>query len=371
MISKQKMIPKRTKRITSEWLNKVLHDSGYLKDFNIESISREPWGVGEGFVSDMARLTITYDKESPELPKTMIVKMATNYRTALAVALQYNIYEKEIRFYTEIAPKSPIRVPGLIYSDYNTEAKKYILILEDCSCYNMCDQIQGLNYEQTKQAIISIADFHARWWDAPDLFSFDWILPRKDENTLKSYLDIVRNSWDMAVKSEKFLDLLPEGGREIGEKIYKHFPWILNDATDDNLTFTHFDYHANNIFFDSENNESPIITLDWGGILIGGGVLDVAYLLSGSIKLDLRRKIEKEMIKLYLKRLEKNGITSYDFDMAWYDYLKSLISYLWLPALSFTQFDTSDPRGTELIKEGMIRYFGAIIDNDATSVLPS
>ena len=48
------MIPKRTKRITTEWLNEVLHNSGYLEDVNIVSITREPWGAGEGFVSDMA-----------------------------------------------------------------------------------------------------------------------------------------------------------------------------------------------------------------------------------------------------------------------------------------------------------------------------
>ena len=113
------IIPKRTKRITSEWLNEALHGTGYLKDINVKSISREPWGAGEGFVSDMARLTITYDKEPVDLPKTMIVKMPTTFRTALTVALQYNLYEREIRFYTEVAPKSPIRVPGLIFHDYD------------------------------------------------------------------------------------------------------------------------------------------------------------------------------------------------------------------------------------------------------------
>ena len=364
------MIPKRTKRITSEWLNNILHDSGYLKDFTIDSISREPWGVGEGFLSDMARLTITYDKDSPELPKTMIVKMPTTFRTALTVALQYNIYEKEIRFYTEVAPKSPIRVPGLIYSDYDLEAKKFILILEDCSCYKMIDQIEGLDYEQTKQAIISIADFHARWWDAPDLFSFDWMFKPWDK-TAMSYIDTFRNSWDLAVKSEEFLELLPEDGREVGEKIYKHFPWLINDVRYENLTFAHFDYRADNMFFDSENSENPIITIDWGSLLVSRGIQDVTYLLALSIKIDLRRQIEKEMIRLYLKRLEENGITSFDFDMAWDDYLRSLMGYSFLSPLGFTQLDKSDPRAIELGKANATRLFGAIIDNDATSIFPS
>ena len=372
MLHKQKTIPKRTKRITAEWLNEALHDSGYLMDSNIESISREAWGNGEGFMSDMARLTITYDKEPSNLPKTMIVKMPTTFRTALEIGLQYNLYEKEIRFYTEIAPKSPIRVPGLIYSEYNSEDKKYILILEDCSCYKMVDQIKGLNYEQTKQAITSIADFHARWWDAPDLFSFDWIFKPKDPTLIKDFTETFRSSWDLAVKSEEFLKFLPEGGRKAGEKIYKHFPWLMEDIPDENMTLTHFDLRADNMFFDSDNSENPIIIFDWSGLIITGGLLDVGYLLGGSVTVDLRRQIEEEMIKFYMKLIEDKGITTgIDFDQTWKDYLKACIFSAWTYPLTFTQLDRGDPRAIELFREFGKRYYGAIIDNDATSILPS
>ena len=197
------MIPKRTKRITSEWLNKVLHNSGYLKDINIESITREPWGAGEGFISDMARLSLTYDKESSEIPKTMIVKMPTTFRTALAVALQYNLYEREIRFYSVIAPLSPIRVPGLIFYDYNLESKKSILILEDCSCYTQIDQIEGLNKKQIELVIDIIADFHIKWWDSPDLYLFDWV-PKPGDEISNSLVKTYQNDWNISIKTEEF-----------------------------------------------------------------------------------------------------------------------------------------------------------------------
>ncbi len=91
----------------------------------------EPWGVGKGFLSDLARFRIIYDKKSPTLPSTMIVKMPLAFRAI--VNTPNNFYEREIRFYNEIAPLSPIRVPDVIYSDYDLESNRYILILEDCS----------------------------------------------------------------------------------------------------------------------------------------------------------------------------------------------------------------------------------------------
>ncbi|MFX0029801.1 MAG: phosphotransferase [Candidatus Hermodarchaeota archaeon] len=364
------MIPKRTKRITSEWLNEVLHNSGYLKNVNIDSISREPWGAGEGFVSDMARLTITYDKQSSDLPKTMIVKMPTTFRTALAIAEQYNLYEREIRFYTEVAPKSPVRVPGVIYHDFDKETKKNILILDDCSCFEQIDQIKGLNKDQTKKVIDVIAEFHSRWWDAPDLYSFDWMPKPKDEVS-RSLVDTYRSSWDLSVKSEEFLDTLPEGGLEAGQKIHEQFPWLVMDIPDDNMTISHFDFRVDNLFFDWNNKENPIIVIDWGSAVVNGGILDIGYLLAESVEIDLRRKIEKDMVKHYIKRLEEKEITGFDFDFAWENYLKALMCYAYIPALGFSQLDRSDPRAMNLFEVITKRQFQAIVDNDAISICPS
>ena len=364
------MIPKRTKRITQEYLNEALHNSDYLKDVNIKSIIREPCGAGEGFVSDMARLTLTYDKESTEYPKTMIVKMPTTFRTALAIAEQYNVYEREIRFYTEVAPKSPIRVPEVIFSDFDKEAKKYILILEDCACYEQIDQILGLNEDQTKQVIEMIAEFHARWWDAPDLYSFDWMPKPKDEVS-QSLVGTYRDSWDLSIKTEEFQNLLPEGGREAGQKIHEQFPWLVNELPDDNMTISHFDFRVDNLFFDHNNKENPVIVIDWGSAVVNGGILDIAYLLGESIETDLRRKIETAMVKYYLKQLEKRGITTYDFDLAWEYYLRSLMCYAYIPAIGYAQLDRSDPRALKLFEVIIKRQFQAIVDNDATSVFPS
>lgn len=326
----------------------------------------ESCGDGQGFLSDLARFNLTYNKETTEFPSTMIVKMPLAFRAI--VNSPHNFYEREIRFYNEVAPKSPIRVPDVIYSDYDLNSNRYILILEDCSKYKMINQQEGLNYEQTKKIIFAIADFHARWWDAQDLFSFEW-MPKPKSEYLMSFVDLFRMSWDFSLKYKEFLTILPEGSKKIGDRIYEKMPWLMSSVPDQNLTIAHYDLRTENIFFDDNNSENPIILLDWGTAIVSVGILDIAYLLVGSLKIDLRRKVEKEMVNFYLKRLEKKGIEGVDFEFLWEFYLKALLRYSYLIPLSFTQL-LRDNSSYELVTTMIKRKITAIMDNDAINVFP-
>ena len=363
------MIPVRSKDISADWLNEVLHSSGFLTGANITALQHEPWGVGEGFVSDMAKLTLTYDGKAPELPKTMIAKLPTTYESARAVALQFNLYEKEIRFYIEVAPRSPIRTPGLIYGEVDSENQRYVLILEDCSCYAQVDQITGLDNDQTKLAALKLADFHARWWDAEDLFSFPW-MPKPRGPEAMALIDTFRVCWDVSAQNEDFVKALPEGGREAGLKIYEHFPWLIESVPDNHVTICHIDYRVDNMFFDWDTPSDPLIVFDWGGASISRGVMDLAYLLGGSVATDLRRAVEKDVVRLYHERLLERGVSGYSFDECRNDYRKGLLFFTFIGVLAVASLDMSDPRGTELLRVAVPRYFTSIVDNDATSVLP-
>ena len=110
---------------------------------------------------------------------------------------------------------------------------------------------------------------------------------------------------------------------------------------------------------------------DWGSVSANGGILDIAYLLAQSLPISLRRKVEKKMVERYVKRVEKSGITTYDFDLAWEFYLRSLMCYAYIPVLGYAQLDKSDPRAMKLFEIITKRQFTAILDNNATSICPS
>lgn len=364
------MIPETTKDITVEWLNDTLHANRFLKDESIVSLGHNPIAIGEGFMSDMARLTVAYDRDTLNLPITMIAKFPTAFESARAVGMQLNIYEKEIRFYQEVAPKSPIRTPGLIYGEVDSTNQRYALLMEDCSYCEQFDQTVGMDYEQTKLAVLKLADFHIRWWDAPELKSFSWLPDPRDPVRQMNLINIFRACWEACAQREDFRTMLPAGGWEAGLKIYEHYAWLIENVHENNLTISHTDYRADNMFFDPNTPDDPLIVFDWTNTTVSRGVIDLAYLLAVSLTIDLRRQVEKDIVKCYYQHLIDGGISDYSYDECWTDYLKGLLRSTIIGVVAFSSLDMSDPRGVELQRVGGERWFTSIVDNDATSVLP-
>ncbi|MDP2919144.1 MAG: phosphotransferase [Dehalococcoidia bacterium] len=365
------MLPGGLKDITAYWLNEVLHVNGYLTgDTDIISITMTPMAVGEGFQSDMARITPVYSRNIPGLPKTMVAKLPTTFEAANYVAMLFNTYEREIRFYKELAKKSPMRTPGLIYGEFDAANKRYVLILEDCAYCRQVDQVKGLTEAQLQQTIIKIADFHAHWWDSKELVNIPW-MPGPRSQAAYALVGFYRSCWDMAVQVPDFHAALPPGGKEVGLKIYEHYQWMIDEAAPyDNLTITHFDFRGDNLFFDEANKSDPVVVFDWQAASKYRGPIDIAYLIGGSVSIELRHKIEKQMFDLYYNRLLERGVKGYPLEECRRDYLGGLLIYAYIPVLAYSRLDISSERGKEMARILTQRHFSAILDNDALSFLP-
>lgn len=368
----REMLPGGLKDITAEWLNEALHANGFLKKgIDVSSIEIVPMAVGEGFQSDMARIIPKYSRAEPNLPKSLVAKLPTSYEQANYVAMLFNTYEREIRCYKEVIGHSPMRGPGLILGDFDAENKRYVLILQDCSHYTQVDQLKGLTEKQLRQVILKIADFHAYWWNSEDLASIPW-MPGPRSAAAYALVGFYRGCWDVAVNVPEFLAALPKGGKEAGLKIYECYQWMVEDsAPSDNLTITHFDFRGDNLFFDESNQENPVVVFDWGAASIYRGPIDVAYLVGGSVSLELRRKVEKDMLNLYYDRLLEKGVRGYPFEECLRDYLGGLLVYAYIPVLAYSRLDLSSDRGKELAALLTERHFSSIVENNATSILPS
>jgi len=363
------LIPKTLTGITLHWLDRVLCENGVLNKNHVRSLTQLPLGAGSGNLSLLVKLVVTYERDDENLPKTMIAKIPTNFASARDIGNQLNAYERETRFYIDIADKIPMRTPKLIYGAVDKLTDTYILILEDCSRFALIDQIKGLDIKVSELIAVKLADFHAAWWDKRGLSSFTW-LPRPRGPNMQSTVNILRTTIETCGKSHEFINLLPQGGWEACRKISERANLLVQSVTDDNLTIIHSDFRSDNLFLDNSTPADPLVVFDWQMVQISRGVFDLSYLFGASIDTELRRKIEKNIIKMYHERLQHNGVKGYSFDECWADYLKGWLIYTYILTMAFASLDNSNARAFEVVKRSEARWFSAIVDNNAISVLP-
>jgi thiamine kinase-like enzyme len=131
-------------------------------------------------------------------------------------------------------------------------------------------------------------------------------------------------------------------------------------------TMCHGDYRADNIMFDGNK---PVV-IDFQLIGTGSGMYDVGYYISQSIATDVRRGHDRELVDVYLNRLESHGI-DIDRDEAWRQYLICICFCVTYGVTTFGGFTEQNERGQKLLQDMLLRALNCVADNNALSVLKS
>lgn len=154
--------PERVEDITAEWLTTVFRTSGALgEDGSVAGVSIEPFAVGLGFLSELTKATLTYAGEASQAPPSVIIKMVTSLEVQRGLADALLFYQRELRFYRELADVLPLRtakVHAAIMADDNTD---FVIVMEDLSPLRGFDQAAGVSVEDAGLSIDGMASFHA------------------------------------------------------------------------------------------------------------------------------------------------------------------------------------------------------------------
>jgi hypothetical protein len=118
--------------LITHWLSAAL-------DSQVDAFSVKPFGEGFGILGLKTRVTL----EGKACPKTLIAKFQSPVAENRAVAGLYQLYERAITFYTEIAPTLSIRAPRCFHAGYDPDARAFVLLLEDLDHYEIGDQVAG------------------------------------------------------------------------------------------------------------------------------------------------------------------------------------------------------------------------------------
>ena len=355
--------PTRIEEITAEWMNWVLQTSGVCRQSAVCAIEISTIGGGSvGNLSGLARVVLTYDRQEPDLPNSLVVKMPSATATNREWGDSHNAYEREARFYQEVAPNSPIRIPRCYLNVIDANNDNFILVMEDVSHHTFGDQVIGLTPEQAIAAIQTIAPFHAHWWNHHALSHFTW-MPRENLDILHLFAQ----NWPEY--RHQFYDQMSQEERVIGDRLNWQGDRLAELQAQSPRTIVHSDFRADNLIFDESSSEQPVIVLDWQLAQRNIGAYDVARVVCGSVPSEHQSGRYREFIDIWRDGLIANGVKDYSRKEAWRDFQTALLTALYTPVAFHHLNSFEGGRGLKLARAYMHRIFRAAVECEATSVL--
>ncbi len=345
--------------VTTGWLDDNLRAVGgpgsRVTGFTVERI-----GEGVGLLGELHRLTLEWESASPAAPKKVIAKLRTDNPDALNVVKTFNFYEKEVSFYTGLAPTTLTRTPICYAAAYSAHNESFVLLLEDVSGGTTADQVIGASQSQVEAVVDGLAKLHASWWNSPLLEATPWLAKSSDPiysvgipQALDAYLPITSQNFAIPSWYDRYRSTL--------------VATIDRMANAMPLTLCHGDLRLDNLFFDVGTD--PLVVIDWQIVVRAAGVFDIGYFMSQSVPIELRRTLDRDVMTQYRDRLIGLGVDAPSFDELWDGYRQSIAFCLCYPIIGGSTIDPTHERSRALIQAFFDRCVTAAEDLDAVSLL--
>ncbi len=355
-------LPKSIDDLDVDWLQQAM--SPHLGSARIDGFSAEVIGIGEGFMGQLARITLHYSDEVGVAPTSLIAKFAATRADTREMARDQNLYEREIGFYRDIGSEVGLRVPDCYYSDFEPEDQHFVMLLEDMAPGVPSDQVVGADPQTSRQVIEQFARMHAKWWNNEALNDYPWARWIINEMSMDEGLTRLKESMAEAEESGRF-DAYPEMKR-----LMPLLPPLfrLEPAPPFPFSLTHGDLRSDNIIAPSEAG-GEFCVIDWQLAGKGDPINDIVRWLAQSISIKDRRETEQDLLKLYHDVLIEEGVRGFSYRKLINTYKMNLVVILVMFSMSIDSVDRSSERAQALFHEFYARLDAALVDWEIEKLL--
>ena len=354
------VVPETPADIDAAWLNAALADWP-----EISSVGHHDIGEGTGIFGQISRLDLSYTGDAAGAPSRIVAKMACLEPENLAIANALGIYERELRFYDELAGELPFRIPTS-YLAHRGDDGRFVLLIEDLSGeYVVGDQVVGATPAQADAVIDALIPFHVRWWEQPELDTMDW-LPEPNAPAYKAAVPGIYRA-GLPVLQAEWTDKVSTAAIAAAVAVDPHFEDLIERTSTGPRTVIHTDTRLDNIFFAADGS-NEVALIDFQLALRGRGVADICYLIGTSMSVEDGAAHWERLLRRW-----HDGITAAGIDYPWDDcvvHYKEAAMYYLSGAMSLIgTFDAGNERGAAMVHAYSTRILEHVADIAATTVL--
>ena len=352
-------IPNTIEEITTDWLSQALRSRNWINT-DVVSAVHAPIGDDVGLLSKVVRTELRYANPTGTEPESLVVKIEPAAGPFRESAEKANVFAREIRFYEEIAPQAPVRVPRFYYGDVGE--KGGVLILEDLTRLHQHSQVTGLSNVNILAAVKQCGKLHAHFWDKADSPDISWI-PRDDG---RLYTNVVEQ-WDHF--EEVFGERIGQQGLELGRWVHENMADLQRTMSERTHTVCHADFRADNLLFGEPGSDEEVVVYDWQLATRAMGALDLGRLVGGSELVAERRLHPMEALNHWHDTLLNHGVKDYHHSQALDDFRIASVANLGIPVRLHCLAKDSTERFSQLVDVMAERLFASAIDVEAWKAL--
>ena len=339
-----------------------LTDEFWSEVFNADVTASKVTEIGDGLVGMNVRVAL--HSTDGGVPQSVVAKLPSQDETSRATGVALRNYEREVKFYRDIAHTVDVHVPRCFYSEWNEVDSDFVLVLEDLSPATQGNQILGCSLSHARLAVLELAKLHGPRWGDASLLQHEWLQGREgpdEAETLKNIYAMCLPGFTETYAGyleDEALTLVKEFAGEVDS-------WLLR--REGPHTIGHGDYRLDNLMFATEEGGAPISVVDWQTPSRAQGMSDVSYFLGAGVQPHERREIENALVGEYLDALKSYGVI-YSFDDAWEQYIINSFAGVVMSVVA-SQLVKHTHRGEKMFAAMATRHLRHALDLGAMAML--
>jgi hypothetical protein len=345
-------VVERPTDLTVEWLTAALGVP--VRDFAFERI-------GTGQMSECYRVALTY-ADGERGPDSVVLKVAASDAVSRQTGLALGLYEREVRFYTDVAPGLDGPIAPCHHAAFDAETGAFHLLLGDAAPAVAGNEIQGATVEQALLALSELGRVHAPLLGDAAMANADWLNRESPMNQA-----VIGQLY--AGFLQRYRDQIAPEHREVCERLVASFDaYVASESAPQRAHgLVHGDYRLDNMLFGEPGADRPLTVVDWQTVTWGPAMTDVAYFLGCALPDDLRRDHYEALLRAYHNALGPNPLISLD-DVR--DGVRRQSFFGVMMAIVSSMLVAQTDRGDAMFIVMLRRHCQHVLDTGALAVLP-
>jgi hypothetical protein len=272
-------VVERPADLTAAWLTAAI-DAGTIADFTVERI-------GTGQMSECYRVGLTYTDggSRSDRPDSVVLKVAATDPMSRQTGVTLGLYEREVHFYRDIAPRLRGPVAPCYHAAYDAASGIFDVLLGDANPAVVGDEIRGATTAQAQLAVTELARLQGPLLGDTTLADAPWL--HRDTPVTQALITALHAGF-----VDRYGDQIAPQHRMVCERLVGGFDdYLAEEAAEGRIHgLVHGDYRLDNMLFGAAGAARPLTVVDWQTVTWGPAMTDLAYFLGCALPVAERRK---------------------------------------------------------------------------------